>query len=126
MARILLVEPDIIIAKIYTAALQQAGYKVMWTCDAQTGIGATDSQIPDCILLELQLPRHNGIEFLYELRSHADLAAIPVVVLSHLEAEAIGMLESMQKELGIVEYLYKPATSVNKLVKVLRKVTPNA
>lgn len=115
MAQILLVEPDSILAKTYAAALGQSGHHVLRAEDAQSAINATDSVRPDCIILEVQLPRHNGIEFLYELRSHADWQSIPVIVLSQLTLDKVGLDKVKMKELGVIGYCYKPDTSLTTL-----------
>jgi len=62
--------------------------------------------------LELQLASHNGIEFLYELRSYNDWQSIPVIIHSLVPATAF---TNIAPELGVVSYLYKPTTTLKKL-----------
>lgn len=112
MAQILLVEPDTVLAKTYAASLQKSGHHILRAQDAQSAINATDSVTPDCIVLEIQLPQHNGVEFLYELRSHADWQAIPVIILSQLPVDRIGLDETKMTELGVRAFCYKPETSL--------------
>jgi len=66
MAHILLIEPDRPLAGSYCQALETAGHQVVLCAGAQSAIFATDSRIPDVIVLELQLIEHSGIEFLYQ------------------------------------------------------------
>lgn len=115
MAQVLLVEPDTILAKTYAAALTSVGHHVLNAQDAQSAVLATDAVRPDCIVLEMRLPRHNGVEFLYELRSHADWQTIPVVVLSQTAIDRIGLDKAKMAELGIMAYHYKPDTSLETL-----------
>lgn len=122
MAQILLVEPDTVLAKTYAAALVQAGHHVLRAQDAQSAVNATDSVLPDCIVLEIRLPQHNGIEFLYELRSHADWQAIPVIVQSQLPFEQTGLNEPTMQELGIAGYCYKPETSLTTLCVLIEDI----
>lgn len=112
MAQILLVEPDHILANTYAAALAREGHHVLCASEAQSAVNATDAVLPDCIILEVQLPAHNGIEFLYELRSHADWQTIPVVVLSQLPLDRLDLDPAKMEELGVVAYHYKPQTSL--------------
>ena len=49
--------------------------------------GYADVQRPDLILLDLNLPKKNGLEMLNEIKSVDDLKAIPVVILTTSEAE---------------------------------------
>jgi len=115
MAQILLVEPDTILAKTYAAFLQRAGHHVLRAGDAQSAINACDAVQPDCIVLEIQLPQHNGIEFLYELRSHADWQRIPVIILSQRTTDQLSMDAPKMLELGINGFCYKPDTSLTTL-----------
>ncbi len=112
MAQILLVEPDTVLAKTYAAALTKSGHHILRAQDAQSAINATDTVRPDCIVLEVQLPGHNGIEFLYELRSHADWQAIPVIILSQLAVDRVGLDETKMTELGVRAFCYKPQTNL--------------
>lgn len=122
MAQILLVEPDTVLAKTYAAALTSSGHHVLRAQDAQSAINATDTVRPDCIILELRLPQHNGVEFLYELRSHADWQAIPIVILSQLTIDQAGLDAAKMKELGIRAFCYKPQTNLLTLTTITEEM----
>lgn len=64
-----------------------------------------DAPQPDLILLDLNMPRMNGREFLAEIKKDADLAAIPVVVLttSDVERDVVASYK-----LGAAGYITKP------------------
>ncbi len=115
MSQVLLVEPDHVLAKTYASALMAEGHHVLRAQDAQSAINATDAALPDLIILEIQLPHHNGVEFLYELRSHSDWQAIPVLILSSLESDRLNLASADQSKLGINGYYYKSDTSLEKL-----------
>lgn len=115
-ARILLIEPDRVLAKTYTKSLEQSGYKVSVCAGAQAGIHACDEAEPDLILLELQLVEHSGIEFLYELRSYPDWQNVPVIIQSQVPpSEFADNWELLRQELGVVHYLYKPQSTLRNL-----------
>ena len=59
------------------------------------------------VLLDLNMPRMNGIEFLRELRSDSELHALPVVVLTTSDAEK-DKIEAFN--LNVAGYLVKPVT----------------
>lgn len=63
------------------------------------------ASVPDVVLLDLNLPRMDGFEFLEELRSDPDIARLPVLVLTSSEASD-DVLESY--ELSANAYLTKP------------------
>lgn len=124
---ILLVEPDMILAKTYFRALKSAGHKVVCCTNAQQAIFAADKTTPDVVLLELQLVSHSGIEFLYEFRSYAEWQEIPAIVLSHVPpAEFMDSWELLQQELGVTVYLYKPHTTLVKLLQTVDNLQPTA
>jgi DNA-binding response OmpR family regulator len=122
MARILLIEPNRILAQIYKDALKQSGYKVSVAHDAQNAITASDKVRPDLIVLEIQLIKHNGVEFLYELRSYPEWQDIPVVVHSIVPPGEFTQNEVLYKEIGITNYLYKPQTSLTELLRTIDNV----
>lgn len=115
MTHILCIEPDDILGRTYVAALSDAGHQVVRVADAQAAIDAADAQLPDLVLLELQLPIHNGVEFLYEFRSYPEWQDIPVIVQSLVPAHEFGPSSALWRELGVVAYHYKPRTSLLQL-----------
>src|SRR5690606_21603784 len=80
MSHVLLIEPNTLLADTYTQALTHAGHEVTHVTGAQAGIDAADKRQPDLVIVELQLPRHSGVEFLHEFRSYAEWLNVPVVV----------------------------------------------
>lgn len=123
--KILLIEPDHVLARTYGQALQDAGHEVVIEPTAQAAISAADADQPDLIILELQLVEHSGIEFLYELRSYSDWQAIPVIIQSQVPpAEFTDNWQLLQDELGIQAYLYKPRASLRDLLQAITELAP--
>jgi len=120
MARILLIEPDTVLSQIYKKALAHGGHKVIAANGAQAAVNVADSQQPDLIILELQLIEHNGIEFLYELRSYPDWQNIPVVINSFVPPTEFNDNDVFWHGLAIRAYLYKPQASLAKLLRTVR------
>lgn len=118
MSHILLVEPDRILAQTYKVALEkQKTLTVAVAHGAQMAIHLADLQTPDLILLEIQLPRHNGIEFLYELRSYPEWQSMPIILHTLVPLGHIEMSAEMIRTLGIVNHLYKPTTTLQQLYR---------
>ncbi len=111
--RVLLIEPDMQLGQIYKQALKRAGHTVDWQRDAQNAIEAAEKMRPETVILEVQLARHNGIEFLYEFRSYPDWQNIPVI----LQTAALGLPadEGLLTRLGVSAVHYKPQTSLAQL-----------
>jgi DNA-binding response OmpR family regulator len=113
--RVLLIEPDTLQATIYAQALERAGHQVSHVVSAQTAVHAADEQMPDVVVLELQLPQHNGVEFLYEFRSYAEWQGIPVLLHTFVPGDELAHAATLHRELGVVAALYKPTTSLGQL-----------
>lgn len=124
MAKVLLIEPDRVLADTYRRALQTAGHHVYICASAQAGVLAADQVNPDLVVLELQLVAHNGAEFLYEFRSYPDWQQVPVIVHTHVPpAHFGGSLPAIRQQLGICEYLYKPTTTLRQLLGAVQDAT---
>lgn len=120
--RIILVEPDRLLADTYRQALEVQNHQVVMCAGAQAAIFAADEEQPDLVILELQLVGHSGIEFLYEFRSYVDWQTIPVVILTNVPAgEFSGSWELLQQELQIQAYHYKPLTSLRTLLATVNQ-----
>ncbi len=122
MIDILVVEPDRVLAATYQAALGGAGYSVAVQTSAQAAVHSVDVQNPRLIITELQLAEHNGVEFLYELRSYPDWQNIPVIVLTSVPPAETRLRSTVQRELGIVRYCYKPHTRLERLVQTAQEI----
>ena len=120
--KVLLIEPDKVLAKTYMAYLKLQGFEVFYAAGAQGAVHIIDSKEPDVIVLEMQLARHNGIEFLYELRSYSDWQHIPVIAHTLIAPAGMSLSRELLRALGVVQYLYKPATSLMKLRRTITEV----
>lgn len=118
--KVLIIEPDTVLAKQYKKAFDTAGVEAAVCSDAQTAVVAIDDVKPDIIVLELQLAGHSGVEFLHEFRSYEDWAAIPVIIHSSVPEYAVGSDPKVWRQLGVIRYFYKPKTSLQQLVGAVK------
>ncbi len=114
--KILLIEPDKVLAKTYCQALENIGHQVSVVGQAQDAVLLADKTTPDLVVLELQLAGHNGMEFLYEFRSYPEWQNIPIIIHSFVTLERTGLNKEIVQKLGIYDYLYKPTTSLSTLL----------
>ena len=101
--RILLVEDDVMIAKGLLTALQQAGFAVDWSADGLAADAALMDAHFDLVLLDLGLPRRDGISVLKGLRGRRD--PTPVIVLTardEVQNRVAGL------DAGADDYIVKP------------------
>lgn len=124
MIDVLLVEPDQVLSKTYQTAFNKAGLKAVGCHSAERAIAMIDVTNPKVIVLELQLGEHNGVEFLYEMRSYSDLEKIPIIIHSRIAKEISGIDSKVQSQLGIKTYCYKQQTKLSQLVDVVKQAMP--
>ena len=122
--RILVVddEPDNI--AFVETVLRREGFTVIAAADGLEGLETAKTELPDLVLLDVQMPKMNGFEAFNELRIGEPTKHIPVVMLTGIrEKTGIGFsAEDMKKFIGegsngYVEKLISPEN----LVKVVRE-----
>jgi CheY-like chemotaxis protein len=122
MTKVLLIEPDLALARTYIQALAHAGHTVTHVTGAQEAVLAADAKAPEVVVLELRLAVHDGIEFLHEFRSYGEWQRIPVIINSHLEPSVIEQVQAaLEHDFGVTTYLYKPATSLQQLISTVNQ-----
>lgn len=124
--QIILIEPDSILAQLYIVELERAGHGVRYVRSAESAIRIADRKRPDLVILELQLTDHNGIAFLQEFRSYADWVDIPVFVHTVIPLVELQPFTKALQEMGVKECLYKPQTSLRRLVSAVEEYSPIA
>lgn len=122
MARVLLIEPNRALAKQYWQVLEQSGHEVIICLNGQMAIMAADEQTPDVVVLELQLKKHNGVEFLYEFRSYPEWQSVPVIIQTLVPEDEFKGATALP-HLNIYKYLYKPTSSLKALTDAVTTVT---
>jgi two-component system response regulator QseB len=101
--RLLLVEDDNALGAGVRAGLRQEGYTIDWLTDGASALHALQNEAFDLAILDLGLPRLDGVQVLQQLRSGG--ATLPVLVLTArdaLEDRVIGL------DAGADDYLVKP------------------
>lgn len=125
MAQILLIEPDRLLGETYAQALISDGHRVIACAGAQAAILAADQNRPDMVILELQLIKHSGLEFLYEFHSYSEWQPVPVLIQTSVPpGEFAENWQLLKNELGIQAYLYKPTTTLGQLVARVNEYLP--
>ncbi len=83
MKSILIVEDDPVIAEVYRRKLAKAGYQVDVAGDGLVAMKMLHVSPPDLVVLDIMMPKFNGLEVLNHIRGKANLKATKVVVLSN-------------------------------------------
>ncbi len=119
MKKILFIEDESALQRTFEEALKDEGFEMISALDGEIGLKMAKEKNPDLILLDLILPKIEGMEVLKKLKEDEKTKDIPVIVLTHLEE-----LEKVEKamELGAKAYLVKGEYSLNEVVERIKKV----
>ena len=77
--RILLVDDDPSVLKVYTKRLEVAGYDVRWAVDGEEALDRVREQPPDLIILDIMMPKLNGYEVCARLKQGRTTSHIPII-----------------------------------------------
>ena len=83
MKKLLIVEDDPIVAHIYRTRLEKESYEVEIAPDGQSGFYRIHEFHPDVVLLDLMLPKMNGIEILKKIRAQPQFLKVPIIVFTN-------------------------------------------
>ncbi len=103
--KILIVEDEPAIHELVKYNLQKEGYSVISAYDGVAGADLARDQKPDLILLDIMLPRMDGIEVCKMLKSNTRTSGIPIIMVTAKSEEADKVLGL---EIGADDYLAKP------------------
>ncbi len=115
--KILIIEDEQAIADAMKTGLDDAGYEADAAYDGEEGLQKAFDQQPDLILLDLMLPKKDGMQVLRELREEESTAKIPVMILSQL-SDSSKISEGVQ--LGVVGYLVKVDFSLAEVIDKIK------
>ena len=117
--KILVVEDDLALSDVLAFTLRRAGYEVCTAFDGIAGLKLWEVEKPDLVVLDLNLPKMDGLAVCRQIRSQAQTPIIILSVRSGDEAVIKGL------ELGADDYVVKPF-SPNQLVARIKAVARRA
>ncbi len=100
--RVLVVEDDGDIADVLVRSLRLEGYDVRLSTDGLVALDDAHAFLPDVVILDLGLPRMDGVEVAKQLRSDDDVPILMLTARDALEARVTGL------DAGADDYLVKP------------------
>jgi len=121
MKKILIIEDDEILVRMYQKRLISEGYDVIEARDARTGLTQAQTKKPDLILLDIMLPGGmNGFDVLEQLKQDESTKDSPVLILTNLESE-----EKVAKEIGATGYLVKVNAKPDQVIAAINELLAN-
>ena len=115
--KILIVEDEKILAEMYRDKFIEAGFEVSATFEAKEGLKLAKKEKPDLIVLDILLPRENGVYFLTELKNDLEISSIPVVVFSNFDDPET---KRTALRLGVKDYLIKTNYTPKEIVAKIK------
>lgn len=92
--RLLLVDDDASWLNLLATWLGSAGYKVSTASDGAAALRSAKTELPDCVLIDFNLPDVSGLQVCRQLRALRATCAVPIVVLSGPTKEKVAALEA--------------------------------
>lgn len=118
--KILAVDDSKTIRAIIEKMLSEYKCELIKAADGQEGLTLSKNKRPDLILLDIDMPRMNGLELLKHLRNDRELANTPVFMLT---SKSSSKNVQIAVRLGVAAYIAKPF-SRDKLIEKIQKVLP--
>lgn len=118
MARILIIDDDHLMARIYCRQFSEQGFRTEHATDGETGLQLIGKFQPDIVVLDLMLPKLNGVEVLKRIRADAATRELPVLVMSNL---FMGELVRQARAAGATKTLSKGEFTPQKLAELARQ-----
>ncbi len=116
--KVLIIEDELSIKEVYAEVLIAADFEVLEAEDGEVGLNMAQGQEWDILLLDIMLPKKDGLEVLAIIKKDPVLKLKPVVLLTNLGRDSI-VKEGFN--LGAVDYLVKsditPGDVVNCVIK---------
>jgi two-component system cell cycle response regulator DivK len=120
--RILYVEDNAFNRKLVRDLLQRTAYQLLEATDGDSGLAAAQRELPDLVIMDIQLPKMSGLDVTRALRADATTAHIPIIVITSF---ALSGDEQKAKAAGATAYLAKPY-SPRELLQTIRRLAPEA
>jgi chemosensory pili system protein ChpA (sensor histidine kinase/response regulator) len=116
---VMIVDDSLTVRKITSRLLQREGFAVATAKDGIDALQLLTGQVPDVILLDIEMPRMDGFEFTKAIKRDPNFRNIPIVMITSRTAEKH---RNRAAELGVDLYLGKPYQE-EELLKHLREMT---
>lgn len=111
--KILIIEDNEYLGRMYENLLSLESYSVQWVASGEDGMSRAEEFKPDLILLDVIMPKINGVQVLQKLKDDSQTKNIPVVILT-----VVGEKEVIDKcmKLGASGYIIKSTVNLDQLL----------
>jgi CheY-like chemotaxis protein len=118
MAKILIVEDDVILSDLYTNTFSFAGFETEAARNGIEGLEKAKQVHPDIIFLDIMMPKMNGLDMIDKLKEDESVKNIPVIILSNFSDEKLAK-EALAK--GALAYVIKSEYEPKQVIEMAKK-----
>lgn len=120
-AKILIVDDDMTLRELYEERIKAEGYTILSACDGEEAIEKAMKEKPDLILLDIMMPKINGIDVMKMLREKEETAKIPIIILTALIQEIDKVKDMMKtKDAYLIKSEIMPKDVLDKVKESLK------
>lgn len=120
MAKILIVDDDPLLVRMYQKKLENDGYTVDSADDGIKALEKVTEFAPNLILLDIMMPKMNGLEVLTQLKDNKVTEGIPIILLTNVGSSDGDVERGL--ELGAVAYLVKASNRPKEVVEKVKEI----
>lgn len=117
--KIVFAEDDALLSRAVNVQLLDEGFKVLSATDGQSALKLIKKELPDLVLLDIIMPKLQGLDVLKALKSDAKTKKIPVIMLTNLDNPED---RTKARKLGALDYYVKASVDLEVLTAKIKKI----
>jgi len=119
MPKVVLAEDDKLISASLVQGFQEAGFETFPAYDGEEAIAKVRENKPDVVVLDIMMPKVDGIGVAWELKADAALSHTPILMLTNMsDSDTVSKI----MEAGVTDYLLKSDQSIDQVVQKVKEV----
>jgi CheY-like chemotaxis protein len=119
MVKVLIVEDDPLMSRMYQKIFTFEGYEVEMAGNGEEGLDKVRTVKPTIVMLDIMMPKMNGLQVLDKIKADPETKSIPVVMLTNLAG-----LQDAETALskGAVKYIVKSEHEPKEIVRMVKEI----
>jgi len=120
MAKVLLVDDDKLTVKLYKGKFEDGGLEIDTAPDGEVALAKLKESKPDLVLLDVMMPKMDGLEMMEHMKSNPATKKIPVMLLTNVGDSEEDVVKGLH--LGAVSYLIKSSYTPKEVLQKVKEV----
>lgn len=116
---IAVIEDDKLLSKLVSDALHADGFNIVAAYDGEEGLRLVTNEHPALVLLDIKMPKLDGLGVLKQLKTNEETKNIPIIMLTNLDSDKTVIEAS---HLGSLLYMAKSKLSLEQLSKWVKEI----